>query len=97
MFVSFTMFTEALSLACQLRHMRKSMAVEGLNSAYLGVMGLSRFTRIFFWATMSSKWGQFWYLIVADTVHTLLTIWFMVRYRKISKSFEGESVLAFVG
>ncbi len=55
MFVSFTMFTEALSLVCQLRHMRTSMAVEGLNSAYLGVMGLSRFTRIFFWSTMSSK------------------------------------------
>ena len=77
--------------------MQKSMAVEGLNSTYLGVIGVSRFTRIFFWMTMTSKWMQFWYLIAADAVHTLLTFLFMIRYRKISSSYSGESVLAFGG
>lgn len=49
MFVSFTMFTEALSLISQLAHMQTLMAVEGLNTGYLIVLGLSRFSRIFFW------------------------------------------------
>ena len=49
MFVSFTMFVEALSLVSQLQHMKTSMAVEGINTWYLIAVGVSRFSRIFFW------------------------------------------------
>ena len=55
MFVSFTMFSEALSLIPQLHHMKQSMAMEGLATSYLIVLGVSRFSRIFFWKSMSSK------------------------------------------
>lgn len=72
------MFTEALSLATQMWHMLKTKAKEGINSSYLGVVGVSRFMRIFFWTSMSSKASQFWYLIAADVVHSIMTLGFMV-------------------
>ena len=71
MFVSFTMFTEALSLITQLVHMKKSESLEGLNSSYLAILGVSRLTRIAFWYNMSSKAQSFWYLITADVIHSL--------------------------
>ena len=76
MFVSFTLFLEALSLVSQLWHMKTSMAVEGINTWYLIAVGISRFSRIFFWQSMGGKLKQFWYLIAADVVHTILTVGF---------------------
>ena len=83
MFVSFTMFTEALSLVSQLWHMKTSMAVEGINTWYLLAVGISRLSRIYFWYSMSSKLKQFWYLIAADALHTFLTIGFAYQYKLI--------------
>ena len=76
MFVSFTLFVEALSLVSQLWHMKTSMAVEGINTWYLIAVGISRFSRIFFWQSMGGKLKQFWYLIAADVVHSILTVGF---------------------
>lgn len=63
--------------------MQQSMAVEGLATGYLMVLGLSRFSRIFFWYQLSTKWKQFWYLILADVVHSMFTCGFAYRYRLI--------------
>lgn len=91
MFVSFTMFTEALSLVSQLEHMRTSMAVEGLNQAYLTALFVSRLTRIFFWWSMAGKITTFWYLILADVVHSVMVLGFFYRFRAMNKTF-GEGL-----
>ena len=97
MFVSFTMFTEALSLLPQLFHMRMSKGVEGLNSQYLIALGAARFSRIFFWYTMSQKaLSNFWYLISADAIYALLVISFAVMFRSTAKT-TTEGVLGFTG
>ena len=80
MFVSFTMFTEALSLVSQLYHMHIGNALEGLNSKYLMALGLSRLIRIGFWVTMSSRLMTFWFLIAADSIHTVMVVAFAVIY-----------------
>ena len=80
MFVSFTMFTEALSLVSQLYHMHIGNALEGLNSKYLIALGVSRLTRIGFWVTMSTRLMTFWFLISADAIHTLMVVAFGVIY-----------------
>ena len=59
------------------------MAVEGLGTGYLLALGVSRFSRIFFWYSMSSKLKQFWYLIAADVVHSLLVMGFAYKYKLI--------------
>ena len=87
MFVSFTLYAETSALITQLWHLKKTQACEGLNSGYLVMVGISRFTRIFFWKSMSAQASNFWYLIGADVIHTLLTIYFMIRYRSIKKSY----------
>ena len=74
------MFIEALSLVSQLYHMRMSRALEGLNMKYLLALCLSRFCRIYFWYTMSAKLMTFWYLIVADSLHTAMVISFFALY-----------------
>ena len=73
------------------------MALEGLNSSYLVVLGLSRVNRIFFWYSMSAKLKTFWYLIAADVIHTVMVIGFFGLYRFVSKKTQGSSVLAFSG
>ena len=85
MFVSFTMFCEALSLVSQLYHMKMSKGVDGLNSKYLAALAISRLSRIYFWYTMSTKWSTFWYLIAADSVHTIMVVSFALLYRMTSK------------
>ena len=77
------MFTEALSLVSQLQHMQKTNTVEGLGASYLIVLGISRFSRIFFWFNLSTKWKQFWYLIAADVVHTLMVLGFALKFKLI--------------
>ena len=49
MFVSFTMYIEALSLVSQLYHMHIGKQIDGLNRKYLATLGVSRVTRIGFW------------------------------------------------
>ena len=80
MFVSFGMFIEAFSLVSQLYHMKMSKGLEGLNRPYLAALAISRFTRIYFWYTMSNKLSTFWYLIAADSIHTIMVIGFVVMY-----------------
>lgn len=46
---------------------------------------------------MSGKIYQFWYLILADVVHSLLVVGFAYKYKLIQKAYSGESVLAFAG
>ena len=97
MFVSFTMFTEALSLVSQLYHMHIGNALEGLNSKYLIALGVSRLTRIGFWVTMSTRLMTFWFLISADAIHTLMVVAFGVIYWQLRKKNKESSVLSFSG
>ena len=85
MFVSFTMFTEALSLVSQLNHMHISRGLEGLNSKYLFALAISRVSRIYFWYTMSTKLMTFWYLIAADSIHTVMVVSFALMYVSTAK------------
>jgi uncharacterized protein with PQ loop repeat len=81
MFVSFTMFLEALALVPQLIHLQQSKDTEGLNSIYLVCLGLSRVARLFFWNAMATKKDTFWYLMGADVLHTVLLVAFFLLYR----------------
>ena len=91
------MFTEALSLVSQLYHMHIGNALEGLNSQYLAALGVSRLTRIGFWVSMSNRIWTFWFLIAADSIHTLMVVGFALSYFMIRKKTSGSSVLAFSG
>lgn len=95
MFVSFTMYTEALSLASQLYHMHIGHQLDGLNSYYLAALGVSRLTRIGFWVSMSTRISTFWFLIAADTIHTLMVFGFALMYFTIRKETKDSSVLSF--
>ena len=71
--------------------------LEGLNSKYLAALGFSRLTRIGFWVTMANRIWSFWFLIAADTFHTLLVIGFALSYFKIRAKTKDSSVLTFSG
>ena len=86
MFVSFTMFLEAMALIPQLIHIRQSNDTEGLNTIYLYCLGLARIGRVFFWYTMSSKVETFWYMLVADVLHTVVLVLFFLAFKKARKS-----------
>ena len=94
MFVSFTMFLEAAALIPQLVHIHLSKDTEGLNSYYLYCLGLARVGRVFFWLTMSTKRETFWYLMLADILHTILLGLFFYVYRQARMS-KDNSVLGF--
>ena len=94
-FVSFSMFIEAFALIPQLLHMSKAKVIDGLNGIYLLFMTLSRLSRIGFWWSMSRKLSQFWYLIVSDTIHTIMAITFIISYKSLSKVTSVSSVLTF--
>ena len=94
MFVSFTMFLEAAALIPQLVHIHISKDTEGLNSYYLYCLGLARIGRVFFWFSMKSKSETFWYLILADVLHTVLLGLFFYVYKK-ARSSKDNSVLGF--
>ena len=88
------MFIEALALIPQLVHLHLSKDTEGLNSYYLYCLGVARVTRILFWRAMSTKRETFWYLMLADILHTVFLGAFIYLYRKASstkKSFLGFS------
>ena len=98
MFVSFTMFTEALSLLAQLHYMGKAKALEGLNSKYLVALGVARTSRIYFWYTMSARISTFWYLIAADLIHTVLVAGFGMLYHFVKVESQGaDGLLGFQG
>mmetsp|Transcript_33552 Transcript_33552/g.51591 ORF Transcript_33552/g.51591 Transcript_33552/m.51591 type:complete len:89 (-) Transcript_33552:92-358(-) len=86
MFVSFTMFIEAAALIPQLVHIHQSKDTEGLNSYYLMCLGLARIGRLFFWHAMSSKRETFWYLMMADVLHTVLLGFFFYVYKQARSS-----------
>ena len=89
------MFSEAASLIPQLLHMSKAKAVDGLNGIYLLFLTLSRMSRIGFWVTMSTKLSQFWYLILADVIHTVMALSFTYMYKSLSKITSISSVLTY--
>ena len=93
MFVSFTMFVEAVALIPQLVHLRQNRDPEGLTSQYLYCLGGSRAVRFFFWFAMITNNDSFWYLILADLIHTVLLCGFFYVYRQAKKS--GGPILAF--
>ena len=93
MFVSFTMFLEAVALIPQLVHLRQNRDPEGLTSQYLYCLGASRGVRFFFWIAMVTNNDSFWYLILADLVHTVMLIGFFYQYHLAKKS--GGPILAF--
>ena len=61
--------------------MHKSKGIEGLNSSYLVALAVARLSRIYFWYTMSNKLSTFWYLIAADSIHTVMVVGFLALYR----------------
>jgi len=63
-----------------------SRDTEGLNSYYLACLGTARLGRIFFWHTMSTKRDSFWYLMIADVLHSILLIAFFYVYKYVRKS-----------
>ena len=93
MFVSFTMFVEAIALIPQLVHLRQNRDPEGLTSQYLYCLGGSRAVRFFFWVAMVTNNDSFWYLMLADFLHTILLIGFFYQYWEAKKS--GGPILAF--
>jgi hypothetical protein len=56
-------------------------------------LGGSRAVRFFFWMAMISNNDSFWYLMLADFVHTILLIGFFYQYNQAKKS--GDSILGF--
>ncbi|CDW83844.1 er lumen protein retaining receptor [Stylonychia lemnae] len=94
MLVSFTIFLEAVALIPQLLHLRQNRDPEGLTSTYLYCLGGSRSVRFFFWIAMITNNDTFWYLILADLIHTFLLIGFFYLYRQTLKS-GGGPILAF--
>ena len=70
-----------------------SMALEGVNSWYLIVLGLARVNRIVFWYHMSAKLSTFWYLIAADILNAVLVVGYFILYRVVSKKAQTTSVL----
>ena len=94
MFVSFTIFLEAGALIPQLVHLRMNKDPEGLTSSYLYCLGGSRVLRFFFWLTMINNNDTFWYLMLADLLHTFLLIFFFYEYRVTMKK-GGAPILAF--
>lgn len=49
--------------------------------------------RFFFWVNMITNSDTFWYLILADLLHTALLVGFFFEYRQTMKS--GGPILAF--
>jgi len=52
MFVSFTIFLEALALVPQCAHLKENKDPEGLTTYYLAALALARLMRVFFWVAM---------------------------------------------
>ena len=57
-----------------------------MNVFYLMCLGVARVCRIFFWYTMANKADSFWYLMVADLLHTVLLGAFFYLFKYFSKS-----------
>lgn len=90
MFVSFTMFLEAAALIPQLAHLHQNKDTDGLNSYYLMCLGVARLCRVGFWITMSTKRDSFWYLVMADVLHTILLGAFFAFYKKAKTSKDSH-------
>lgn len=85
MMVSFTIFLEAFSMIPQLVHLRTGKDPEGLTTSYLYCLGGSRGVRFFFWIAMYSSNDTFWYLMLADFLHTGLLFYFFYTFKQTVK------------
>ena len=94
MLVSFTIFLEGVALLPQLAHLRQHKDPEGLTSQYVYCLGGSRIVRFFFWIAMISNNDTFWYLILADLLHTVFLAGFFYYYR-VSVKEGAAPILAF--
>lgn len=94
MLVSLTIFLEGVALLPQLAHLRQHKDPEGLTSQYVYCLGASRLVRGFFWFAMISNNDSFWYLILADLLHTVCLAGFIYYYR-ISVKEGSAPILAF--
>jgi hypothetical protein len=57
-------------------------------------MGGARVVRAFFWFSMITNNDTFWYLILADLLHTALLVFFFYEY-KVTVKKGGAPILAF--
>lgn len=57
---------------------------------YLICLGVARLCRVVFWITMSTKTNSFWYLVMADMLHTVLLGIFFLFFKKASTNKEGH-------
>lgn len=53
---------------------------------YLFCLGMARLGRTFFWYVMSNKLETFWYMMIADVLHTFLLGGFFYIYRQANQN-----------
>ena len=87
MLVSFTMYMEAVGMLPQLFILRNHQEVEVKTGHYMFCMAVSRFLRLIFWLLMwHASEASFFYLIIADLLHTILLSDFCYYYIKGARS-----------
>ena len=90
MFVSFTMFMEAVGLLPQIKILSKIGETDVMTGHYMFCLAVSRFMRLIFWMYMYLAGDTFIYLVIADLLHTILLADFCYYYLKSSR---GPSIL----
>jgi len=72
--VSFTMFMEAIGVMPQVFLMSKVQIIDAMGNEYVGLLAVARLIRLVFWTVLYFKGEHFFTLMVADGLHTLITI-----------------------
>jgi ER lumen protein retaining receptor len=89
MFVSLSIFAEAIGLLPQLYLIRKSNDTGDLSQLYVVFLGFARLFRLLFWLKMYFDGNKFMSLIFADLVHCLLLFNFIYS---VIKNWSGKGL-----
>jgi ER lumen protein retaining receptor len=71
MFVSFSIFSEAIGLLPQMHLIEKAKDVGELSKLYVVFLGFARLLRLLFWLKMFYEGNRFTSLIIADLIHCI--------------------------
>jgi ER lumen protein retaining receptor len=82
MLVSLTMFSEAAGLLPQIVTVNRQKDSSNFSSFYLFFLTVSRILRLIFWIKMYLDDAGFMFLILADVIHVLLVLGFIVSFVK---------------
>ncbi|KAH0480253.1 MAG: hypothetical protein KVP17_001028 [Porospora cf. gigantea B] len=81
--VAFTIYLESMSLMPQILLMYQLVEIESLASHVVAMVAFSRFCRLLFWIYLYRLGENFMCLLLADLVHTVLSLdYAVVWYRK---------------